>query len=71
VNGKPSELDYQLGAVVRYAALTGTHIPVVATLYAALLPQERRHRTDAASITAADSADDSSELSPAREPNDE
>jgi len=42
--GRPSELDDQLGAVLRYAARSGTSTPGVAALHAVLLPQERRNR---------------------------
>jgi 2-dehydropantoate 2-reductase len=41
IEGKPSELDAQIGAVVRMAAESGVPVPVCATIYAALLPQER------------------------------
>ena len=41
MEGKPSELDAQLGAVVRMAAAAGVATPVCSFLYAALLPQER------------------------------
>jgi 2-dehydropantoate 2-reductase len=44
VDGKPSELDAQLGAVVRMAHESGVEVPCFETLYAALLPQERRSR---------------------------
>ncbi len=44
LEGKPSELDAQLGAVVRLGRATGVPTPVFSTLYAALLPQERRAR---------------------------
>jgi 2-dehydropantoate 2-reductase len=38
--GRPSELEAQLGAVVRLGAEVGVDTPVCATLYAALLPSE-------------------------------
>jgi 2-dehydropantoate 2-reductase len=41
VDGKPSELDAQLGAVVRMAAESGVDVPVCDFLYRCLLPQER------------------------------
>jgi len=44
IDGKPSELDAQLGAVVRMAHERGVEVPCFETLYAALLPQERRAR---------------------------
>jgi 2-dehydropantoate 2-reductase len=44
VDGKPSELDAQLGAVVHMARESGVEVPCFETLYAALLPQERRSR---------------------------
>jgi len=45
LDGKPSELDAQLGAVVRMGQAAGIATPVFSTLYAALLPQERRARS--------------------------
>jgi 2-dehydropantoate 2-reductase len=47
MEGKPSELEAQLGAVVRMAAAAGVQVPVFTTLYRALLPQERRARGEA------------------------
>lgn len=44
VDGKPSELDAQLGAVVRMAAESGVDVPVCDFLYRCLLPQERSVR---------------------------
>jgi 2-dehydropantoate 2-reductase len=44
LDGKPSELDAQLGAVVHMGHAAGIATPVFSTLYAALLPQERRVR---------------------------
>jgi 2-dehydropantoate 2-reductase len=44
MEGKPSELDAQLGAVVRMAEAGGIAVPVFTALYAALLPQERLAR---------------------------
>jgi len=47
--GRPSELEAQVGAMVRYAEGKGVAAPAFAALYAALLPQERAAaRTDAA-----------------------
>jgi len=46
MDGKPSELDAQLGAVVRMGTEKTTPTPVFDTLYRALLPQERRARGD-------------------------
>ncbi len=43
-DGKPSELEGQVGAVVRMALETGVSAPVNAFLYASLLPQERKAR---------------------------
>ena len=40
MEGKPSELDAQLGAVVRMAQECGVRAPLFEALYAALLPQE-------------------------------
>lgn len=44
MEGKPSELDAQLGAVVRFARDSGVPTPVTEVLYHLLLPQERRAR---------------------------
>lgn len=44
LEGKPSELDAQLGAAVRLARECGVAAPVLETLYAALVPQERAAR---------------------------
>ncbi|HWA58771.1 MAG TPA: 2-dehydropantoate 2-reductase [Gemmatimonadales bacterium] len=44
MEGRPSELDAQVGAVVRLAERAGVDVPVHRFLYAALLPQERRAR---------------------------
>ena len=42
--GRPSELEAQVGAVVRLGGRLGVEVPVHRTIYAALLPQERRAR---------------------------
>jgi 2-dehydropantoate 2-reductase len=44
LEGKPSELDAQLGAVVRMGRASGVPTPIFDTLYAALLPQELKAR---------------------------
>jgi 2-dehydropantoate 2-reductase len=44
MEGKPSELDAQLGAVVRMGRESGVGTPVFEMLYHLLLPQERRAR---------------------------
>lgn len=44
VDGKPSELDAQLGAAVAMARQSGVATPLLDTFYAALLPQERKSR---------------------------
>lgn len=44
LDGKPSELEAQTGAIVRLAAREGMPVPANAFLYAALLPSERRVR---------------------------
>jgi len=49
--GRPSELEYQTGAVVRLGRAAGVPTPVNDFLYAALLPQEKKAR----GITAAGS----------------
>ena len=41
MEGKPSELDAQLGAIVRLAKESGVPVPVTSMIYHALLPQER------------------------------
>ena len=47
MEGKPSELEAQVGAIVRMARESKVSTPIAETLYALLLPQERR----AASMT--------------------
>jgi 2-dehydropantoate 2-reductase len=42
--GRPSELETQVGTVVRLGERLGVEVPVHRTIYAALLPQERRAR---------------------------
>src|SRR5262245_45815191 len=42
--GRPSELETQIGAVVRLAQAAGVEVPRHAFLYASLLPQERKAR---------------------------
>jgi len=44
IDGKPSELDAQLGAVVRLGRAAGVPTPVCETLYNILLPQEGKAR---------------------------
>ena len=44
IDGKPSELDAQLGAVVRLGLQTNIPTPVCGALHALLLPQERKAR---------------------------
>lgn len=44
MEGKPSELDAQIGAVTRMGRESGVPTPVHDVIYAALLPQERRAR---------------------------
>ena len=44
MEGKPSELDAQLGAIVRLARESGVEVPVTAMIYHALAPQERQAR---------------------------
>lgn len=41
MEGKPSELDAQLGAIVRLARENGVDVPVLSLIYHALVPQER------------------------------
>lgn len=44
MDGKPSELDAQLGAIVRLAREANVPVPVTAMIYHTLLPQERLAR---------------------------
>jgi 2-dehydropantoate 2-reductase len=44
IEGRPSELEYQNGAVVRLARPAGVPVPVNAFLYASLLPAELKAR---------------------------
>ena len=46
IDGKPSELDAQLGAVVRLGRETNIPTPVCETLLGLLLPQERKARSE-------------------------
>jgi 2-dehydropantoate 2-reductase len=45
LEGRPSELEAQTGAIVRLGAESGIPVPANAFLYAALLPAERQART--------------------------
>ena len=55
--GKVSELDEQLGAMVAYAEAASVSAPVVTTVYAALLPQQRAARARQAAAAAAPGSD--------------
>lgn len=44
MDGKPSELDAQLGVIVRMAQESGIDVTVTSMIYHALVPQERRAR---------------------------
>jgi 2-dehydropantoate 2-reductase len=44
VGGRPSEFEFQVGTVVRYARESNVPVPVHAAIYAALLPSELRAR---------------------------
>lgn len=46
MEGKPSELDAQLGAIVHLGEELGVPTPVARTVYACLLPQERLARNE-------------------------
>ncbi len=46
VEGRPSELESQVGVVVRYGRESGVPTPVHSAIYAALLPSELRARGD-------------------------
>jgi 2-dehydropantoate 2-reductase len=50
VQGRPSELDAQLGAVVRLGAQRAVPTPVTGMLYACLLPQETAARTERGNV---------------------
>ncbi len=50
MQGRPSELDAQVGAVVRRAARLGLDTPVHRMIYAALLPLEQRARGETQSV---------------------
>jgi 2-dehydropantoate 2-reductase len=52
LEGRPSELEYQIGAVVRLAALAGVAAPASTFLYASLLPAERRARASRSDASA-------------------
>jgi len=51
LEGRPSELEYQTGAIVRLAAAAGLPVPASAYLYASLLPSERRARAAAGTVS--------------------
>ena len=44
IDGRPSELEAQIGAVIRLGEARGVPVPLHRTIYAALLPLERRAR---------------------------
>jgi len=44
MNGRPSELEYQTGTIVRLGQEAGVATPVHSFIYQSLLPQERRAR---------------------------
>ena len=44
IQGRPSELEAQIGAVVRLGRRLDIAVPVHRTIYGALLPQERKAR---------------------------
>jgi len=43
-DGKPSELEAIIGAVVRFGEASGVSTPAMRFVYASLLPQEQRAR---------------------------
>ncbi|HEX8153515.1 MAG TPA: ketopantoate reductase C-terminal domain-containing protein [Thermoanaerobaculia bacterium] len=45
MDGKPSELDAQLGAAVRLGREVGVATPLHETIYTTLLPLERKARS--------------------------
>ncbi len=48
INGQPSELEAQTGAVVRLGREAGVRTPLNQFIYASLVLQEARHRSTAA-----------------------
>jgi 2-dehydropantoate 2-reductase len=50
LDGKPSELEAQTGAIVRLGSAAGVAVPVNSFLYAALLPAELQARSISASL---------------------
>jgi 2-dehydropantoate 2-reductase len=46
LNGRPSELETEVGAVVRLGQAAGVQLPIHTFLYASLLPQEKRARKE-------------------------
>jgi 2-dehydropantoate 2-reductase len=48
MDGRPSELEYQTGTIVRLGQAVGVATPVHSFIYQSLLPQERRARGDLA-----------------------
>jgi 2-dehydropantoate 2-reductase len=48
MEGRPSELEAQLGAVVRLARDVSLPVPLHAVLYASLLPAEKKARGEIA-----------------------
>jgi 2-dehydropantoate 2-reductase len=48
MNGRPSELEAQTGAVVRLGQAVGVATPVNSFIYASLLLQERKARDEVA-----------------------
>ena len=55
--GRPSELDYQVGTIVRFGRECGVAVPVTETIYGALLPYELQARGELESPTAAKAKD--------------
>ncbi len=55
MEGRPSELEHQTGAVVRLGLQAGVPTPVNTVLYASLLPMERQARASQAQTPSADS----------------
>ena len=48
MEGRPSELDAQVGAVVRLGRRSGIPVPIHEFMYSTLLPLERQARGEAA-----------------------
>jgi 2-dehydropantoate 2-reductase len=50
MQGRPSELDAQVGAVIRRAERLGLDVPIHRMIYAALLPLEQQARGEVSAV---------------------